>query len=128
TFNAVCRSTHGGHTTISSRVCSKTCGRKAAKNSSVCAGFLYIFQFAVISFLRAIRIPFNSSFVYLRVLCGFRLRAKIAKDTKDTKDLYTEHNLLSSSESSSASDEIFSPSKSAELCVRSIQIGLIPTA
>src|SRR5215510_14334941 len=69
-FRAACRSTYGGHTAISSRVCSNTCGRKALKKSSVCVGFLYIFQLAAISFLRAIRYPFKPYFVNLGVLCG----------------------------------------------------------
>src|SRR3954447_8340097 len=44
------RSTNGGHTTISSRVCPETIGRKSRKNSRVWSGVLYIFQLAAITF------------------------------------------------------------------------------
>src|SRR5579862_624151 len=46
--------TKGGQTTISSRVCPLTKGRKARMNSRACCGVLYIFQLAAISFLRGI--------------------------------------------------------------------------
>src|SRR5579864_7353335 len=47
--------TKGGQTTISSRACPSTRGRRARMNSRACCGVLYIFQLAAMSFLRAIR-------------------------------------------------------------------------
>src|SRR5258708_22400277 len=52
------RSMYGGHTTISSRVCPATCGKKSRKKSRVWSGVLYIFQLAAISFV-LMRRPFQ---------------------------------------------------------------------
>jgi hypothetical protein len=44
-----------GQTTISSRVCPETRGRKLLKKSRVWSGVLYIFQLAAITFLRMMK-------------------------------------------------------------------------
>src|SRR5579862_84827 len=49
--SAAGRSRNGGHTTISSRVCPETNGRKSRKKSRAWSGVLYIFQFAAITFV-----------------------------------------------------------------------------
>src|SRR6185437_13967223 len=61
---AACRFTYGGQTTISSRSWPCTIGRKSVKNCFDCAGFLYIFQFAAMSFLRAMNESFRKDFHY----------------------------------------------------------------
>src|ERR1035438_4286731 len=49
--SAAGKSRNGGHTTISSRVCPDTSGKKSRKKSRVWSGFLYIFQLAAITFV-----------------------------------------------------------------------------
>src|SRR5580692_2887032 len=59
---AVCRSINGGQTTISSRVCAATIGRKSLTKAAVSAGVLYIFQLpAIIFFLMNARPHMSSS-------------------------------------------------------------------
>src|ERR1700722_12306679 len=58
TSMAACTSVYGGHTTISSRSCPATSGRKSRKYASVSSGVLFIFQLpASIFFL--IDVPFR---------------------------------------------------------------------
>src|SRR4030081_3614650 len=52
------RSRNGGHTTISSRACPETSGKKSRKKLRVWSGVLYIFQLAALTFVRIIE-PFR---------------------------------------------------------------------